>query len=131
MDLFKLKELIEDTKIDINFYKKERSRIESKLMPGGSSLNSISVQGGLHDRDKALLEYTQIGILLDDAIKKLNNLIDVQNEKYKNYISVNDYDKQIYIEKRLFKWKDSKISSKHNGLSRSQIHRIVKKIEKE
>ena len=100
-------------------------------MPGGSSFNNISVQGGIHDRDKALLEYTEIGILLDDAIKKLNNLTDVQNQKYKNYISANDYDKQIYVEKKLFKWKDSKISSRHNGLSRSQIHRIVKKIEKE
>ena len=43
---------------------------------------------------------------------------------------VNDYDKQIYMEKKLLKWNNSKISSRHNGISRMQISRIIRKIEK-
>ena len=45
------------------------------------------------------------------------------------YKNANDYDKQIYMEKKLFKWSNAKISANHNGIGKSQIYRIVEKIE--
>lgn len=131
MELPELKETIDDTKVDIVYYENERRRLEVKLLPKASKIDSVSVQGGIHDREKVLLEYAELGELLEEAKKKLDNLIRARDAKYNNYKQANNYDKQIYIEKKILKWKDGKISARHNGISRSQIFRICKKIEKE
>ena len=70
-----------------------------------------------------------LSIYLDDAIRKLDNLTKLKDKKYSIYKNANDYDKQIYIEKKLFKWSNAKISANHNGIGKSQIYRIVEKIE--
>ena len=131
MELYELKEKIEDTQNDIEYYKGERERLETKLLPSAINIKPVNVQGGIHDRDRVLLEYAELGMLLDEAISKLDNLTRLRDKKYSTFKNNNSYDKQIYIEKKLFKWKDDKISTRHNGISRSQIFRICKKIEKE
>lgn len=70
-----------------------------------------------------------MGIDLDDAIAKLDNLKKLRDKKYTIYSESNDYDKQIYMEKKLLKWSNNKISLKHNGIGKSQIYRIIEKIE--
>ena len=57
MELPELKETIDDTKVDIVYYENERRRLEVKLLPKASKIDSVSVQGGIHDREKVLLEY--------------------------------------------------------------------------
>lgn len=53
------------------------------------------------------------------------------NKMYQILKKFNDRDRQIFVEKRMYKWSDSKISVNHCGLSRQHISRIVNKIEKE
>ena len=131
MKLYELTEEINDVETDIIYYENERTRLATKLSPKATQFDKIPVQGGVHDQERVLLEFAELGQLLEDAKKKLANLTKARDKKYNNYKQANNYDKQIYIEKKLFKWKDSKISAKHNGISRSQIFRICKKIEKE
>lgn len=130
MNLFELKEEIEDTNSDIEYYNNEIIRLEAKTGVKAIDLSKIVVSGGkLNSREEALLELTQTSIYLDDAIKKLDNLNKLKNKKYSIFKNSNNYDKQIYMEKKLFKWSNAKISAKHNGISRWSINRIVEKIE--
>lgn len=130
MNLFELKEEIEDTQSNIDFYREEKIRLESKVGIHSTRYDKEITSGGkLGTREEALLELTQTEIYLDDAIKKLDNLIRLRDKKYNIFINSNDYDKQIYTEKKMLKWSNSKISARHNGLGKSSIYRIVEKIE--
>ena len=131
MNLFKLKEEKEDTEADIRYYKREIERLETRVGVGSVDYSKELVQssiigGGV---EEALLELTQTSMYLDDAIKKLDNITALVSDKYNNFKKYNDYDKQIYSEKKLFKWSNAKISTKHNGIGKSQIYNICNKIE--
>ena len=131
MNLFKLKEEKEDTEADIRYYKREIERLETRVGVGSVDYSKELVQssiigGGV---EEALLELTQTSMYLDDAIKKLDNITALVSDKYNNFKKYNDYDKQIYTEKKLFKWSNAKISTKHNGIGKSQIYNICKKIK--
>lgn len=132
MNLFELKEKQEETRADISYYKKEIERLEAQVGVGATDYSKELVDSSIsvNATEEALLELTQMTMYLDDAIKKLDNITSLVNNKYNVYKEYNDYDKQIYIEKKLFKWRNAKISSKHNGISRMQIKRIVDGIEK-
>lgn len=131
MDLFELSELKNDLEYDINYYKKEKQRLEIRLDVGATKFDKDKISGSVGvSREDVLLELTQISIDLDSAIKKLDNIKNLVNDKYNNYKVHNNYDKQIYTEKKLFKWSNDKISAKHHGIGKSQIYRIVEKIEK-
>lgn len=56
----------------------------------------------------------------------LNKELDRLYNKLKEF---NDRDQQIYIEKKIYKWSNDKISAHHYALTRQQIHNIVSKIE--
>lgn len=130
MNLFELTELKNDLECDINYYKAEKERLENKLDVHATKYDKDLIKGSTGaSREDVLLEFTQISMYLDDAIKKLSNINDLVVNKYNNYKKHNDYDKQIYTEKKLFKWNNAKISSKHGGLGKSQIYRIIEKIE--
>jgi len=130
MELFELKESIADVTSDIEYYKDEMERLEAKVGVKASDPSKELVKGGKGDRERALLELTQMSIYLDDAIKKLDNLTRLKDKKYSIYKNANDYDKQIYMEKKLFKWSNAKISANHNGIGKSQIYNICNKIER-
>lgn len=131
MNLFELKEVKEDVESDIKYYKRELERLNTRVGVGAIDYTKESVQSSVigGGTEEALLELAQTSMYLDDALKKLDNITSLVNDKYNNYQKYNDYDKQIYTEKRLFKWKNAKITAKHNGISRTQIWNIVKKIE--
>ena len=76
-----------------------------------------------------MLQYIQMGKELDSAIEKLDNLKKLRDKKYNIFKETNDYHRQIYTEKKLLKWSNSKISARHNGLGKSQIYNICNKIE--
>ncbi|MEI3498933.1 MAG: hypothetical protein V8Q71_00155 [Bacilli bacterium] len=127
MNLFKLKEEKEDTEADIRYYKREIERLETRVGVGSVDYSKELVQssiigGGV---EEALLELTQTSMYLDDAIKKLDNITALVSDKYNNFKKYNDYDKQIYTEKKLFKWSNAKISTKHNGIGKSQIYKYL------
>lgn len=129
MELFELKESIAEVMADKEYYENEVERLEAKVGVKASDPSKELVKGGKGDRERALLELTQMSIYLDDAIRKLDNLTKLKDKKYSIYKNANDYDKQIYMEKKLFKWSNAKISANHNGIGKSQIYRIVEKIE--
>lgn len=130
MDLYELKREISSTEADIEYFKDERERVLTKLLPKASDPTKELVKGGISDKEYVMLQYIQMGKELDSAIEKLDNLKKLRDKKYNIFKEVNDYDKQIYMEKKLLKWNNSKISSRHNGISRMQISRIIRKIEK-
>lgn len=130
MQLFDLKEEIEDVNSNIDYYKDEIERLETKVGVKASNISAEIVKGGISDKTDALLELIQMTMYLDEAIAKLDNLTRLKDKKYNIYKEANDYDKQIYMEKKLFKWSNAKISARHNGISKSQIYNIINKIEK-
>ena len=129
MELFELKREISSTEADIEYFEEERDRLYTKILPKASDPTKEIVKGGISDKEYVMLQYTQIGIELDNAIAKLDNLRKLRDKKYNIFKEANEYDKQIYIEKKLLKWSNAKISVKHNGINRMQISRIIKKIE--
>lgn len=129
MELFDLKEKIEEVNSNIEYYKDEIERLETKVGVKASNISVEISKGGISDRTDALLELIQVSKYLDNEEAKLNNLTRLKDKKYNIYKLANDYDKQIYMEKKLFKWSNAKISSRHNGIGKSQIYRIVRKIE--
>ena len=129
MELYELKEKQEDTEADIRYYSRELIRLRTKVGPGAIDYSKEMVQSTPRSNDEAFAELAQISMDLDEAIKKLDNIKNLANEKYNIYKNYNDYDKQIYTEKKLFKWSNAKISARHNGIGKSQIYRIIEKIE--
>lgn len=131
MNLFELIEEIENTKSDIQYFNDEKERLEIRVGLKATDYSKEKTTGGSsNSREDVLLKLSQMSIDLDDAIKKLDNLSKLANRKYNAFRNSNDYEKQIYIEKKLKKWNNAKISAKHNGISKSSIYRIIEKIEK-
>ena len=132
MNLYEIKEEKELTESDIKFYKREVARLETRVGVGATDYSKEKIDSTKNGNsvEDAILELTQMSMYLDDAIKKLDNINLLVNDKYNIYKKFNDYDKQIYTEKKLFKWRNAKISAKHNGITRMHINRIVNKIEK-
>lgn len=130
MNLFELKKEKRDAESDYNYYKNEveRLRIKVGIHATDYSKDKISSSHG-NGQEEAILQLTQMEMDLDDAIKKLNNVNKLVSDKYNIYRQYNDYDKQIYTEKKLFKWSNAKISARHNNISKWAINRICKKIE--
>jgi len=129
MELFELREQKEDIESDVRYYRREVERLRTKLEPKAINYTKDRVQSSPRGTEDALIELAQISLYLDDAIKKLDNINSLVNDKYNNFQKHNDYDKQIYVEKKLHKWSNARISAKHNGIGKSQIYRIVDKIE--
>lgn len=69
-----------------------------------------------------------------DISNKEKSLSELKTEielLHNNLNNVNARDKEIYVEKVLLGWSNDKISAKHYSLTRQQISRIVKKVEKD
>ena len=63
-------------------------------------------------------------------VEKELEVIDVNiNKLYQVLNEYNDRDQQIYIEKKLWNWSNARISTKHEGISKWTINRIIKKVK--
>ena len=60
MQLFDLKEEIEDVNSNIDYYKNEIERLETKVGVKASNISAEIVKGGISDKTDALLELIQI-----------------------------------------------------------------------
>ena len=129
MNLFELQERKDDLEADRKYYSRELLRLRLKVEPGAMDLTKDGSKPKSGSNDEALAELAQMSIYLDECIEKLDSVNLLINDKYNNFKKHNDYDKQIYTEKRLFKWSNAKISARHNGLSRTQIWNICHKID--
>ena len=132
MELFELekeKKILESKIVS----KKERIELErTKLDVQAIDLTKVAVQSS-HSNNTNLDVIAKITEMEKD-LEYLEKLLE-QNSKevsrlYNIYDHFDERDKQIYIEKKLYKWSNSKISVKHGGISFRQIQRIIEKIKK-
>lgn len=131
MDIFELEkeQKILNAKITS---KKERIELErSRLGNKAIDYSKPSVQSSPQN-DSTLNVIAKISEMEKDieySIAQLEQNHKERDRLYNIYKQYNERDKQIYMEKRLYKWSNEKISIKHNEVSKSQIYRILKKFD--
>ena len=104
----------------------ERSRLGSKAI----DYSKPSVQSSPR-KDPMLDILSKISEMEDDVTyceAKLEQNFKEIDRLYQIFKECNDRDKQIYVEKKLYNWCNAKISVNHGGISKSQINKIIKKI---
>lgn len=131
MDLYELEKKIVINKNKIK-NKKERI-IEKREKLGTKSIDysKPSVQSS-PPKDPLLEAIAQIIKMEEDvekAIVELNDLIAEKEAVYESTKELKERDYQIYLEKKFKKMSNAQISVKHNGITKRQINRIVKKVE--
>lgn len=62
--------------------------------------------------------------------KKLNQNQTEIDRLYNTFKEFRERDKQIYVEKKIYGWSNSKISAKHGGISKRYINKIIKNMKK-
>lgn len=131
-DLFELEKekALKDAKI--SSLKRRIELLEIKQEPGGVDYSKERVQSS-HLNDSQLEIIAKIVEMEKDIAfiqKELEVVNKDINEQYQIFKKFNDEEQQIYIEKRIFKWSNAKISVKHNGISKRQINRVISKIKR-
>lgn len=130
MDIFELEK--EKKILELNRFKKlEQIKLyRSRLDISATDYQKPVVQAS-HERNAELDIFHKISKLEKD-VKFLDSEIIVVdrsiNRLYEIFKEYRDEDKQIYIEKKLYKWSNAKISVKHGGISKRYINKIVQKV---
>lgn len=131
MNIFELekeKKILESKLIS----RKERIELErSKLDNKAIDYSKPAVQSSPH-KDSMLDAVARISMFKSEVNDLTTQLEQNKKEIDRLYNIFGEYkerDKQIYIEKKLYKWSNAKISLKHKGIGKSQIYRILEKIE--
>lgn len=132
MDIFELEKEQKILEMRI-FSKKERIELErSRLGSKAIDYNKPSVQSSLH-KDSMLDVFAKISEMEDDieyCTAKLQQNRKEVDRLYQIFKEYKERDKLIYVEKKLYKWSNDKISVQHGGITKRQINKIMKKIEK-
>ncbi len=132
MDLFELEKEQKLLEAEITS-KKERIELEkNKLEAKAIDYSKQPIQSSPH-KDPMLDVFAKISEMEQDVEYAENQLKQNKKEVDRLYNIFKEYkerDKQIYIEKKLYKWSNDKISVKHDGISKWTIRRIINKIEK-
>ena len=131
MELFELKEEIEITEADKRSYERKIIRHRQELEPRASDMTKEKVNGG--GIGKTIDDVMHLIIEAEKGVQrcknKLEDLYQEVREKEEVYRKYNDRDKQIYVDKKLYKLNNAKMEIKY-GLDRSVMNKICKKIEK-
>lgn len=95
--------------------------MRTKLEKCTSSITEVSVQGShrLHSREDALLLLAEMSQILDESQRKLREI----------YNKTDDRNLKIYFDKKYFNLTNKQLEYKW-GITKRQINRICKKIEK-
>ncbi len=103
---------------------------ETKLGVGSSGFSEIiSSPTRKNTTDIILSKYISAKIKHDVKIKKMERLKNQINFYYELYKQSNNEDEMIYIEKKIKKYSNAKVSVLHGGIDTSTINRKVKKVE--
>ncbi len=119
MDEIKEADKIIDEIGSVTYEKVEIMR--TKLEKCTSSITDVSVQGShrIHSREDALLLLAEMSQILDESQKKLREI----------YNKTEDRNLRIYFDKKYFNLTNRQLEYKY-GITKRQINRICKKIEK-
>lgn len=128
-NLILLEQDIKDLELGIKELKKEINSILIKVPP--STIKEILISSSNINDDSILLKYVCLKTDLAVKEKLLVDLKNTINFYYILYKKSKNEDEMIFIEKRIRKYSNAKISVLHGGISRSTIHRKVLKVEKE
>lgn len=105
-------------------------KYETKLGVGSSGFNeTISSPTRTNTTDIILSKYISAKIKHNVKIKKKERLNNQINFYYELYKQSNNEDEMIYIEKKIKKYSNAKISTLHSGIDKRTINRKVRKIE--
>lgn len=104
-------------------------KYETKLGVGSPGFNDmIKSSTRVNSTDIILTKYVSAKIKHDVKTKKKEKLKNQINFYYELYKQSNNEDEMIYIEKRIKKYSNAKISALHNGIDRTTIYRKVKEV---
>ncbi len=119
MDELKEADKVIDEMNNVTYEKVEMMR--TKLEKCTSSITEVSVQGShkIHSREDALLLLAEMSQILDESQRKLREI----------YNKTEDRNLKIYFDKKYFNLTNKQLEYKW-GLTKRQINRICKKIEK-
>lgn len=112
--------------------KKERIELERSKLGNKAIDYSKPVVQSSPCKDPMLEIFARISEMEKDVDYLITELEQNRKEIDRLYNIFKEYkerDKQIYIEKKLYKWSNAKISLRHGGITKRQINRIVKRIE--
>lgn len=131
MELFELKEAIEEIEADKRSWERKVQRCREELEPKAVDITKEKVSGGGVGR--SIDDVMHSLIHAERMAQKCKNLLDDYyqevREKEEVYQKYNDRDKQLYLDKKFYKINNSKLQLKY-GLDISTIYKICKKIEK-
>ena len=130
MELFELKEEIEVTKADIKGYERNIKRLREELEPKAVDTTKERVKGGtVRTIDDVMHELVKMEKNVQRSKNILDDLYQEVRDKEAIYKDYKDRDKQIYIDKKFYKLNNAQMEIKYQ-LSKRQVNRICKKIEK-
>lgn len=131
MDLIKLKEKKELLDSDIKSYRRQIALKRKSLEPRAVDTTKVIVDGNPPRKtiDDVMHQILEMEKNINHCKEELDILQAEINEKVEIYKKYNDRDKMIYIDKKLKGYSNAKISYRHK-ISKRQINRIIKKIEK-
>lgn len=129
-ELFELEKEILLKECKINLINRKIVLLRTKSEPGATDYSKVMVQSS-HSTDlqsKIIDKIITLEKELGYCVTELVNLKQDVQDKYNIFKRFNDYDQQIYIEKKLWKWSNNEISMKHNGITKRSINRIIRKM---
>lgn len=131
MTIFELKEKIEETKSDIKSLEREIKRNRESLEPRATDISKEKVSGGGNGRtiDDVMSTILEAEKCIQRCKNKLEDYYVEVREKEEIFNKYNDKDKQLYIDKKIYKLNNAQLEVKY-GKSKWSLNRKIAKIEK-
>ena len=131
MTIFELKEKIEETKSDIKSLEREIKRNRESLEPRATEKKKKKVSGGGNGR--TIDDVMSIILEAEKCIQRCQNKLDDYyievREKEEIFNKYNDKDKQLYIDKKIYKLNNAQLEIKY-GIGKRGINKKISKMEK-
>lgn len=131
MELFELKEVIEETEADRRSWERKVQRYREELEPKAVDITKEKVAGGGVGRtiEDVMDSIIRAEIMAQRCKNMLDDYYQEVREKEEVYQKYNDRDKQIYVDKMFYKMNNAQLEIKY-GLGKRAINKIIKKIKK-
>ena len=131
MELFELKEVIEETEADRRSWERKVQRYREELEPKAVDITKEKVVGGGVGRtiEDVMDSIIKAEIMAQRCKNMLDDYYQEVREKEEVYQKYNDRDKQIYVDKMFYKMNNAQLEIKY-GLGKRAINKIIKKIKK-
>lgn len=131
MELFELKEVIEETEADRRSWERKVQRYREELEPKAVDITKEKVAGGGIGRtiEDVMDSIIKAEIMAQRCKNMLDDYYQEVREKEEVYQKYNDRDKQIYVDKMFYKMNNAQLEIKY-GLGKRAINKIIKKIKK-